>query len=265
MTSKFFYCGQVVKTQDPDRFLLSMFAPADRREALWALFAFNAEIAKTRSVVSETQLGLIRLQWWREAIGKIYDSGEVLEHEVIKPLAAAIRAHDLPRDLFETLIYAREFDLEDMLPGNIEGLLNYADFTSTPLLKLVLKILGENDEAEPLRPVAVNYALAGILCSVPHFARERRCLLPEDLLKSQGQSVNKLYELKPAEGLPKVIEAVWEQKIDDIRTESRFLRAVDGLAHIYMRQIKAVKFDVFSPRMALEPPFKALRLLLSAM
>lgn len=265
MTSKLPYCGQVVKTQDPDRFLLSMFASAERREALWALFAFNAEIAKTRAVVSETQLGLIRLQWWREAIAKIYDSGVVLEHEVIKPLAAAIQKHDLPRDVFETLIYAREFDLEDVLPGNIEGLLNYADFTSTPLLTLALKILGENGDAEPVRPIAVNYALAGILRAVPHFARERRCLLPEDLLKAHGQSVNKLYEFKPAEGLPKVIEAVWAQKIEGIRTESQFLRAANGLALIYFRQIKGLKFDVFHPRWAQPPALKALRLLLSTM
>ena len=66
------YCGQVVRDQDRDRFLLSLFAPADRREALWALFAFNHEIAKTREVVTEMQLGLIRLQWWREQVTNIF-------------------------------------------------------------------------------------------------------------------------------------------------------------------------------------------------
>jgi hypothetical protein len=50
-----------------------------------------------------------------------------------------------------------------------------------------------------------------------------------------------------------------------MKTESRFLRAVDGLAQIYLRQIKAVKFDVFSPKLGGEPPLKALRLLLSVM
>jgi NADH dehydrogenase [ubiquinone] 1 alpha subcomplex assembly factor 6 len=255
------YCGQLVKAQDGDRFLLSMFAPPDRREALWALFAFNLEIAKTREVVSETQLGLIRLQWWREAIGKIYDSGEVLEHEVIKPLAAAINAYDLPRDQFETLIYAREFDLEDTLPGNIEGLLNYADFTSAPLLMLALKICDVNTDAEPVRPVAVNYALVGILRAVPFHARSRRCLLPEDLMKAHGQSVNKLFEMKPADGLPLIVRAVWEQRVTGIKTENRLLKAANGLAGQYFGQIKGARFDVFNPKLRQEPPFKALRLL----
>src|SRR5688572_600358 len=140
MKSSLSYCGQHVRGNDPDRFLLSMFAPPERREALWALFAFNHEIAKTREVVSETQLGLIRLQWWRDAITKIYEGGDVPEHEILKVLAPAILEHNLSRDHFNTLVYAREFDLENVCPANMDGLLSYADFTSTPLMNLALKI-----------------------------------------------------------------------------------------------------------------------------
>ena len=122
MTQPLSFCGSLVKAYDPDRFLLTMFVPEQvrdpsspaattRREALWALFAFNHEIAKTRAVVSEPQLGRIRLQWWRDEIERIYSGSVVPEHEVLKPLAAAIRAHDLPREDFETLITAREADL----------------------------------------------------------------------------------------------------------------------------------------------------------
>ena len=177
------YCGQIVRDYDPDRFLLSMFAPATVREDLWALFAFNHEIAKTREVVTETQLGLIRLQWWREAIAALYGEQTergVPEHEVVRPLAEAIKRHNLPREHFDKLIYAREFDLEDVLPGNLEGLLNYADFTTTPLMKLAVQICGDDPEMELVQPVAVNYALMGILRAVPTHARQRRCYLPED-------------------------------------------------------------------------------------
>ncbi len=255
------YCGELVKTQDPDRFLLSMFAPADRREGLWALFAFNHEVAKTREVVSETQLGLIRLQWWRDAIEGIYEREEVLEHEVLEALAKAIAVYDLPRELFDTLIYAREFDLEDVLPGNVEGLVNYADFTTTPLMKLALQIVGDG-EGDPVQPVSVNYALAGILRSVPFYAGQRRCFLPEDLMKKHGQSVNKLYEMKPADGLPYVVKDIVEQALDGVKCESRFLRANNKLAGMYLKQLKNCRYDVFHPKAALSPAFKALRLFL---
>lgn len=254
------YCGELVKAQDPDRFLLSMFAPASVREDLWALFAFNHEIAKTREVVSETQLGLIRLQWWREAIAGVFERDEVLEHEVLKALAQAITAHNLPRAHFDMLAQAREFDLEDVLPGNLEGLLNYADFTSTPLMKLAVKITGGDEETEPVQPVAVNYALAGILRSVPFCARQRRCYLPEDLLKSAGQRLDKLYDLKPAESLPGVVKAAAEMAVDGIACENRFLRVSNTMAWLYLKQLKAVNYDVFHPKLALPPAFRAIRL-----
>ena len=103
------YCGKQAYEHDRDRFLTTLFAPADRREALFALIAFNIEIAKTREVVSEALLGQIRLQWWRDAIGEIY-SGAPRRHEVIGPLAEAVDRWHLDRRSFDTLIDARAAD-----------------------------------------------------------------------------------------------------------------------------------------------------------
>ena len=255
------YCARVVREHDADRYLHSMFAPAGAREDLWALFAFNHEIAKTREVVSETQLGLIRLQWWRDAIEGIYERGEVLEHEVLQGLARAIERHGLERELFDRLIYAREFDLEDVLPSNLEGTLNYADFTTTPLMKLSVKIAGGDAEAEPVQPVSINYALSGILRAVPFYARQRRCVLPENLLKEHGQSVNKLYEMKAVEGLKDVVRIVAGEAVQGVKCENRMLRATNKLAWTYLKQLKAVDYAVFSPKLAAPPAFKALRLM----
>lgn len=257
------YCGQVVREQDRDRFLLSMFAPPDRREALWALFAFNHEIAKTREVVSEMQLGLIRLQWWREAIGAIYDLGVIPDHEVVKALAAAVETYKLPREHFETLIYAREFDLEDVLPGNLEGLLNYADFTATPLMKLAVRIAGGDEDAEPVQPVAVNYALAGILRAVPFHASQRRCYLPDDLMKQNVVRIESgLYEGKKQDGLRDVVKAVAAQIVPGVKPELDFLKAAQKLSLIYAGQIRRARYDVFSPKLRIPPVLRELRVVL---
>ncbi len=259
MTSTLSYCGQLVKDQDPDRFLLSHFAPANRREALWALFAFNCEIAKTREVVSETQLGLIRLQWWREAIEKIYN-GEVLDHAVVVALAQVIEKHSLERDSFDQLIYAREFDLEDVLPSDLEGLLNYADFTSTPLMHLAVQVAGGNPEMEPVQVVAVNYALMGILRATLSFAKQRRCYLPQDLMHTNVVSTNKLYELKQQNGLQVVVKAVCDEFVSGIQCDNRYLKASQKLSEIYCKQLKKLNYNIFHPRFALPPAFKELRL-----
>lgn len=259
------YCGQVVRENDPDRFLLSMFAPADRRETLWALFAFNHEIAKTREVVSETSLGLARLQWWREAIGKIYEGGEFPQHEVLKALAPAIKAHGLARDYFDTLVYAREFDLENICPASLEGFLKYADFTTTPLMSLALQICGDEPDMDPVAAVAVNYAMAGLLRAVPFYASQRRCYLPEDLMQKHNVTLTNLFDfLKPGEGMKGVVRDVAGEFVPGIHPASRLLRATQGLAGIYMGQIRRRGYDVYSRKMQLPPAFKEFRLAVAA-
>lgn len=265
MPPKLPYCGLLVKDHDPDRFLLSLFGPKECREALWALFAFNHEIAKTREVVSETMLGLSRLQWWREAIGKIYDSGEILQHEILNALAPAIKKHNLPREHFETLVYAREFDLENVPPTKLEGFLHYADFTSTPLMKLAVTIAGGDAEYESVPVVAVNYALAGLLRAVPFHAAQRRCYLPEDLMKKHGVTLRQLHDfMKPEPGLKDLAQEIAGQFVYDVKIKSRFLRAAQALAVIHIKQVEKAGYDLFSPKMALPAPFKELRVFLAA-
>src|SRR5689334_5107391 len=48
----------LVRRHDPDRFLTALFAPAPRRDALLTLYAFNYELARARTIASETPLAL---------------------------------------------------------------------------------------------------------------------------------------------------------------------------------------------------------------
>lgn len=213
------YCGDLVRRHDPDRFLTALFAPADRREDLFALYAFNHEVAKTREVVSEPTLGLIRLQWWREGIEGIYD-GEVRRHEVMQPLAAAVRRHGLDRALLDRLIDAREADMEDEAPADLACLVNYAEVTAAPLVALALAVLGvpaADRAADTPAATAVAghvgraWALTGVARAVPFLARGRRCRLPADLMARHGVSEAALFDLKPEPGLRAVVRAVAER------------------------------------------------------
>ncbi len=257
------YCGETVRQHDPDRFLLSVFAQGDVREDLLALFAFNYEIAKTREVVTETQLGLIRLQWWRDALAGIFERDSVLKHQVLEPLAAAIKRHDLPRELFDNLIFAREFDLEDRMPGTLEGMINYADYTATPLLSLALKILSETVTAENIRAIATGYALAGLVRAIPSHLRQRRCYLPENLVQRQQMTIYDLYDGTAIEKLPPVIETVVleaEKILSQTATlQSAFLKRQHKLARLYLGQIKSAGYNVLSPKLSVPPFMRELR------
>ena len=72
---------RIARDADPDRAIATLFAPAGARDDLFALYAFNAELARIADQVTEPGLGAIRLQWWREAIER-GASGEATGHPV---------------------------------------------------------------------------------------------------------------------------------------------------------------------------------------
>jgi len=194
------YSGQEVRKYDNDRFLTSLFAPAERREALFALYAFNLEIAKTREVVTEPVLGQMRLQFWRDGIEAVYADGSIPKHAVMEPLAAAAKEHGLTRAHFDRLIDAREADLDDTPPANLSCLVNYAEVTGAPLVTLALETLGVRDETAQRagRHIGIAYALTGILRAVPFHARQHRQLLPDDRMQAHGAKQGDLFELRSA-------------------------------------------------------------------
>lgn len=260
------YCGQLVREQDPDRFLLSLLIPAQYREPLWALYAFNHEIAKTREVVTETQLGLIRLQWWRDAIAAIFEGRKVPENEVIAGLGAAVQSYDLPHELFEKLIYAREFDLEDVIPETLDGMVNYADFTHTPLMRLALKICGGDDGVrdEVVRDSAVNYALVGLIRAIPVHAAQSRCYLPADLLKKYDLRTAEIYTGKNIEALQDVVREIMSfaaRTHGPEKQNSRLINKTNRIVYLNRRKIRQCGYNPFHSRMLIDPAFYHLRLL----
>ena len=60
-----------VRKVDEDRWISSRYAPSAQRRALTALYALAYELARVRLAVSEETLGLIRFQWWREALTEL--------------------------------------------------------------------------------------------------------------------------------------------------------------------------------------------------
>jgi phytoene synthase len=259
------YCGTIVRQHDPDRFLLGLLCPAEKRESLWALFAFNYEIAKTRDVVSETSTGLIRLQWWREAVGQIYAGGAAPDHAVIAPLSDAVRRYALPAKEFEGLIYAREFDVEDRAPATMEGLHNYAEFTAAPLNALALKVLGHKEEADALRAVSITYAVTGLMRALPHHMRQRRCFLPEDRMLAHKATVTQVYDFNRHDALRPVVKDVMDGlSAFKAQPESPFLRVQAAIAAMWAARIAHCGYDLYDPRMGVLPPFYALRALLAS-
>lgn len=167
--------AEFVRRHDPDRFLTALFAPAEKRGALLALYAFNHELARAREAVSEPPLALIRLQWWREVV-----EGAPRRHEVAEPLSAAIAAGALARADLLALVDAREVEAEPSIP-TLDAWRAYLLGAAGGLSVAAARLLGAA-EPERARPFGAVYGGAGVLRSAAILARQGRCVLPEDVL-----------------------------------------------------------------------------------
>ncbi|HEY5598061.1 MAG TPA: squalene/phytoene synthase family protein, partial [Kiloniellales bacterium] len=123
------YCAALIRQHDHDRYLTALLAPRDRRESLFALYAFNLEVARIAEVAREAPLGEIRLQWWRDALGT-GDVAAAAQHPVAAPLRGAIARHQLDRGCIDRLLDGRRRDLDATPPADVAALEAYVEATS---------------------------------------------------------------------------------------------------------------------------------------
>ncbi len=270
------HCADLVRTADKDRFLSAMTARPEVRESLFALYAFNHEIAKISEVVSEPMLGQIRLQWWRDAIEECF-SGTPRRHQVVRALADAIRAGDLPREPFDAAIDAREADLEPSAFQSLDRLTDYARETSGSISRLAANATGATDELDlsAAERIGTAWALLGLMRALPFLFRRRRCPIPLPLLNEAGLSLTDLYEGRPAPALPEAVRAVCRRadaELDQARNRRGYARrgiygalSLGVLADAYLRQLRRCGYNPFDARMAQPPAWGTWSLMIRAL
>lgn len=272
----FNYCAQQVERFDKDRYLCTLFAPPDRRPGLFALYAFNQEVAQARELVSEPLLGHMRLQWWADALEGIY-GGTPPAHPVARPLSETIQKYGLNRRHFEDLLQARRLDMEDIPPADPQALTDYASGTAGTLSELTMEVIGAFDRGarEAARHVGTAWALTGLLRAVPYHAKARRCYLPASLCREAGVQLSELYELRSETALLTVtgeVAAMARHHLDIARLRRTNIpkTAVPALltatlADVYLKRMRVVNYDPLDARVQLPAPGRLIRLLWNRM
>ena len=267
----------LLRQHDRDRFQTALFAPARQRRALFALYAFNYEIARVREIVREPMLGQIRLQWWREAIAAAFAGEEPRRHEVTLPLAGAIRDFGLSREHFDLLIDTRERDLDPEPPANMAALESYAEGSSAALVLLALEILDARHAAarEAGRAVGIGYALAGLLRAMPFHAAAGRCYIPTDLAAGTGVDLRDYAARKSDLALRAAVEAIAAtagRHLASARAHRReiprtatpaMLPAV--IAGRFLARLERADYDPFDRRLVLPDALQSWRLAVAAL
>ena len=110
------YATQYLRETDRDRYLATLVLPPQAREAITALYAFNADIASVRERAKEPAAGEIRLQWWTDALAGT-GHGNVRQNPLADALLSVIADYGLPTPPLTRMIAARRFDLyQDPMP-----------------------------------------------------------------------------------------------------------------------------------------------------
>jgi phytoene synthase len=200
MPDAFAYCAELVRSTDRDRFIATLFAPAERRDALHALYAFNVELARVREAAHAALPGEIRLQWWSDVLDRQRD-GEAQANPVAAALLATIERHRLAREKLFDLIDARRFDLYDEPMVRLADLEDYARRTSSSLICLAGRVAAGFDVEAAAEAAGLAYGITGILRALRIHIARGQLYVPTELLERHQVHLHDLFAGRSSAGL----------------------------------------------------------------
>lgn len=159
-------CAEIVQRGDPDRFLSAMAARPASREKLFAIYAFNVEVARAPWVTQEPMIAEMRLQWWRDALEEIAKGGDVRRHEVVTPLAEVLDAEGC--DILDRAVQARRWDIYKEPFQDAGHFDEYLDATAGGLMWTACRALGaQAAHQQEVRNLGYANGLANWFLAIP--------------------------------------------------------------------------------------------------
>ena len=142
------YCANLVRTYDTPSHILQSFIPQSARDAYLAIRAFNVDVARVADTTSTPTIGMMRMQFWRDAVTRAL-SGSPPKEPVAMLLAHAAedlhnRTHGrsrLSKNWLHRIINTRAQYLGNPPYPTLQSLESYAENTYSTLLYLTLSSL----------------------------------------------------------------------------------------------------------------------------
>jgi phytoene synthase len=206
-TDSFSHAADALRTADRDRYLATLVLTGPQRQAVTALYAFNADVASVRERVTNPAPGEVRLQWWADALDG-EGHGMVRQNPVAEALLETVAKYQLPTGTLLRLIAARRFDLYDDPMPDVATFEGYAGETASTLYQLAAMILNDGEPVETgdaAGHLGVAHAIIGHLRAFGHVSSQGRIMLPWSVFTANGVSERELFSGQESEG---VVEAI---------------------------------------------------------
>ena len=245
------YIASLVRQGDQDRYWAGLLMPKPQRDHLFALYAFNIELARIGEQVREPQLGEIRLQWWRDILAS--PPGVRTGNPVADALTAARTACDLPEQLLAGMVDARSLDLHHEPVATMEALEAYLDTTAGALFRLGAWIAGARDEnaARASLEAAIAYGLTGLMRALPYHVARGNLYLPADFFGAFGVDTASVRTGEESDGLNTALRVLREraqQHLERFRERADLLPAATLPVFLPLTLVPAYLHRLGDPR-----------------
>ena len=181
MTGDLAACAELVKARDPERYRAAHTAPAPLRDALLALYAFNAEVVHAAWGTREPALAEIRLQYWHDQVEALFAGRATDHHPVLNALSRADWLQWQASADFLALIGARRWDVWREPLTDTDALWAYLRATGGTLMAMGGRVMRMNDQYDPaIRDYGQAAALASFFVAVPALKAHGRQPLPDE-------------------------------------------------------------------------------------
>ncbi|CAH2285603.1 NADH dehydrogenase (ubiquinone) complex I, assembly factor 6 isoform X1 [Pelobates cultripes] len=252
------YCLDLVRKRDYEGFLCTLLLPPGSQTSAFALRALNVELSQVKDSVSQRNLGLMRMQFWRDAVQEIY-SGNTPHHPVALELSKAVQKHKLTKRWLTRIVDERENNLDNRAYGSLKDLETYAENTQSSLLYLILETLDVRDVHSDHAASHIGKAHGIITClrAVPYHSSRRQVFLPVDICMLHGTSQEDFIRCSQEKNVKDVIFDVASQAHVHLEHARSFKRKVQGKAFAafnitvaldsYLKKLRKADFNIFHP------------------
>lgn len=255
----FAHAAQVLRDSDRDRYLSTLALPAEARDGVIAIMAFNADVAAIRDRVSGPAPGEIRLQWWNDAL-KGDGHGAVRQNPLADALLTTLDRYALPPGTLQRLIGARRFDLYDDPMPDLETFEGYAGETASTLLQLSAMILNEGLPVEPgdaAGHLGVAQAMTGHLRAFGYVASQGRIMLPWSIFQANGVRESEIFSGTDSEGLHEALGQIAELAGEHLGKARTAIAALPGKLRPAFAILPVVEAQLSAWRRRSGSPFAA--------
>ncbi len=221
------YCQQKAVASGSSFYYSFLFLPPERRRAITALYAYCREVDDVVDECTDAGVARVKLAWWRDEIGKLYDGKP--QHPVTQALACAVVTHDLQRQHMLELIDGMAMDLDYNRYPDFDTLKLYCHRVAGVVGLMSASIFGYSDKQtlEYAPALGLAFQLTNIIRDVGEDARRNRIYLPLDELEKFKVSEADIQAARETENFKKLMAFQIERALAQYDTAFAKLPARD--------------------------------------